>query len=399
MIVSNNTIGNPYHDEEGKFTSPDAAALGVSLEDFLSYSNGLSANDNDIELLDDIDIDSLLDEVIELRDDIDIDSLLDDVLGKKGIQIPFTLDETQVKENFFEVLNEGSFVDNLINHINFNEEYIGHKAHTKCYTCTVYGGKEEVETDFVIYSLVYALYPKKAQVITKEEYEEKMRIIKTQGCGQLTPAFDWKTTRGYLVPDDIFDNIDSPSRRNLGCGFIPVYRGISLGGASFLEMKRLKMMYSENSEENPILGSSWNNSGSTHYFSTRNSYAEDYSSFGNNGVIKGFLDLTGENKEVRIIKRNQLRTLCTNLRKSMQYDRNFEKKTTEIFKEKLRKSGVSEYDLDTKAKDMYECVLHTLNSDWGFAGLLSGAQIIAAEPTNGAQMDLYDLSLLKMIED
>ena len=106
MTKSDNTKGNQWHDEEGKFTSPDAATLGVSVDDFLSYKNGSNIQLKGLDLLN-----SIIDEVVQVKGLDDLNSILDDFLSQNvGIQLDFSLREDDVKENLFKALSNKKYI-------------------------------------------------------------------------------------------------------------------------------------------------------------------------------------------------------------------------------------------------------------------------------------------------
>ena len=383
MTKSDNNIGNPWHDEEGKFTSPDAATLGVSVEDFLSYKNGFNIQ---LKSLDELN--QILDEAIQLKDLNELNSILDDFLAKNSLaDLKFSKNVDEVKDNVIKVLENPAYIKGLAENINFGASNMYRKTSHKYYSV---GRYNNAYNNPIIYELVYSRFPNKAKIISQQEYKAKIALIKSQGSGQLNNGYVYSRSS-----EAMYDNIDRPDLRDLGCGLIRVFRGIGVSDVTSDEARELRLMYSEKGTMNPIVSDHSGNSGSTHYFSMQSSYSDDYASTPEL-IINGIVNLTGENANANIITKDQLINLKSRLTRDLNRDDNFIQQMKQTIKNSLINGGYD--DVDNKSEELYSCFMDTLLNDKGLTALLCGAQAEVAEPHNGSQFNLYDLSLLEMLE-
>ena len=388
MIISDNKTGNPYHADDGKFTSPDAATLGLSVDEFNQFKANGNSLTAPVSLRDDIDINELLKQELELVDG-DINDIIKGFLQEEQdsfADLTFTRDIEGIKENAIKVLGNKKYLDNVYNELDLTSAYISnHISHTY-YPAS---SRVNAQSNPIIMNLMYARYPKKATVISKQDYDDKIATIKSQGSGQLNPGYDW-TLRGRRSTG-MYDNIDIPGKRDFGCGLIAAYRGFSVAYATSTDMKNLKLMYSDQHHINPIVGESSNNHGSIHYFSMQHSYAHEwYANYNESNLVKGIVNL--QNKpDVRIITTEQLRNMWYKMTNQLASDSKF--------MNDMKQAILGAVGDQKKADELYNCFYQTLTHDQGLVGLLSGAQAVVGAPTNGSQFDLYDLSLLEMVDE
>ena len=382
MTKSSNTQGNPYHDEEGKFTSPDAATLGISVDDFLSYKKG-----SKLELKSDIDLNALLDNgaPIKLKDNLDLDAFFNETQPEtlaKTLKFSPTLEN--IKENSIKVLKDDNYVNNLM--LNFDFSGVG-LSDRMSHSYYVFGGINAYN-NCIVYELEYTLFPKKAKVISFEEYKNKIAIIKEKGSGQLNILYD-------STYDDVYHaNFDKPELRDLGCGLFAVRRGIQIN-TGFPDMEReLKRMYMDGNPLNPLMGRSSQNSGSIHYFTMASSHfaLEDLPQ---SAIISGIINLTGENANANVITREQSKNLYGRI-EDITKNTKFIAEVTNTLKQTLDRNGYD--DTENKAQKLSEAFLYTLGHDRGFVNLLTGAQAVLGN-IGQSEFDLYDLSLLEMLDD
>ena len=380
MTKSSNTQGNPYHDEEGKFTSPDAASLGVSIDDFLSYKKG-----GNLKIKDNIDLDALLDEpALKIKDNIDLDDLLSG--GSLAQKIQFSTSPSIVKENIMKVLDDSDYINNVALNFNFNTYLKNNMMQHEYY----YFDGEKAYNNCIVYELAYTLYPRKAKIISEQEYNAKMDIIRRQGSGQLNVLYNSLT-----ATEDAYDNMDKPELRNTGCGLISVFRGLQINGISDSAARELKKMYLDGNPINPLFGRSKQNSGSLHYFSMRQNHFA-VSAKSTSKRIKGIINLTEKNKNANIIKSEQLDSLFDEFDEFDDISIEEKNKMKDVLKNNFARNGYE--NPEDKATKFLDCFISTLNNDKGLIGLLSGAQALVGRSWQ-SEFDLYDLSLLEMVDD
>ncbi len=386
MIISDNTQGNKYHADDGKFTSPDAASLGLSVDEFNQFKANGNSLDKPIQLVDG-DLDALLNQELTLADG-DIEALLKSQLSSNNLaNLKFGRDTDDIKENIKTVLGSKEYIEKAFNDLDFSKTYVNQQVSHEYYKCS---STVSARSNPIVMELCYQRYPKKAKVISKQEYDQKMAIIKQQGSGQLNGGYDW-THRGH-GQYGMYDNIDKPDKRDLGCGMIAVWRGFEITRATDVDMRNLKLMYTDMHDYNPILGQYHMNSGSVHYFTQQRSYANGWYSDGDErSLIKGIINLQ-DKPNVNIITVDQLNRLSIKINNDLQYDPQFRKEIEDVATNMLGGDAA-------KAYSFVECFMQTLQHNKGLVGLLSGAQAVVGAPTNGSQFDLYDLSLLEMIDE
>ena len=382
MTKSTNTEGNPWHDEEGKFTSPDATTLGVSLDDFLLYKKG-----GNLKLKDNIDLDSILDsKPLKIKDNIDLNSLFGEPTLAESLE--FTTSNVEiVKNNILKVLDNSDYINNVALNFNFEGKNTNEQTRHQYY----YFGIKKAYNNCIVYELAYTLYPRKAKLISQEEYNQKLEIIRTQGSGQLTPLY---TSDADSYRDSWYDDMDKPELRDVGCGLIKVFRALQIDCTSASDSRELKRMYLDGNPINPLFGHSSANSGSLHYFSMRsNHFAMKRRS--SDQIIQGIVNLTGKNQNAHIIGEDQLSILSGRMFEIYrEYD--FKQQMKDTVKKHFVENG---YDNpDEKTEKFVNAFIETLQYDEGLTGLLCGAQAMAGRAFQ-SEFDLYDLSLLEMIDN
>ena len=179
------------------------------------------------------------------------------------------------------------------------------------------------------------------------------------------------------------EGLSDPENRDLGCGMIAVFRGIE-GVSNNQTMADIKATYFGTNGLHPII-SFGGCLCSTHYFSMQYSYSKEYytSNGSDNRILRGIINA----KDINIIDedeagslRNRIAKIAKNYRQQI-YDKFFETVQDQHTAERL-------------ADDYIEA----LGNDYGLVNVIAGAQMIFGEKNNGMQCDLYDLSVLELLQ-
>ena len=398
MTKSDNEIGNPWHGEDGKFTSPGAADLGVSVENFEEYlKNGKSLVGLGMNLSDDA-----LDIFDELFSDFDVSddalNVLDEIAedDNEVAKLPPMSTADEIVDALPTILGNKQYMESVVKHYNWDDAYDWNR----------YNGKFNAQdpdiaktANVFIQNLAEVRFNKaRANIISYEQYVKDIAEIEAQGSGQLNAGYDKGLIKNSLITVDKYsmeDNLTDPTKRDLGCGKIAVFRGIRMPGDAVF--KKVKETYAGvgNTDLIPVM-SSGGSLASCYYFSMQHSYSKNHYCYAQDPrwMISGIIHV---DDKTRITTKDESMALRRAVRDKISANPQIKQNIQDEFRKHV--------DDDAKAAELTKYFLQTLigddgyggGSDYGLVNIIAGKQMIFGEKSNGMQCDLYDLSILDIV--
>lgn len=360
---SSNTQGNPYHDEEGKFTSSDDSGEKKGEEQESSFP---------------IPPDSPKTPKVRLKSSANLDVLRKETEERQSVgKIPYLTTSNDVidaMESFFPKV----LTDELVKHYDFS----GNSSRPFDFSPFAFSnGEKGLKVNMFVQILSKYRYPQQyCDTIPLEEYNGIVELINKQGSGKFTQYYDSQKRSG-----NYYDLRQLAKESDIGCGFVLGYRGINFGGND----ARQKLADALNSyigyhTSNPCYGGQ-GCYGTVNYVAMSRNYADSYAgySFRNGHVMKHIINV----RDAKIMYEPEVELIKSEL----------SNRSNEI--QAKMETHFSKFMDSEKAKKLALGVVGSIKYDLGFTCALLGGDVLVAGIGNGNQMDILNWKIARILKD
>ena len=369
VTISDNDKGNPYHDEEGKFTTE--GGQGSAKPDFPTQKMMLKPG---------ADL-SGLPKIGEKKPGMKI---------KAGInleQLKAQMQERQAMSRIPRLSSANDIINNIEKFITapFVKDLDANYQYGSSYSPYLYspftfsdGTKGLKVNMFVQLMSKYRYNAEYCRTIPYEEYVQIVQRVKTYGSGSFEQFYDgnYSRYRGSSV-SQVRNNFDP------GCGFVLGFRGVQFySGANWrTHLKECLNSYIGYHTSNPTYGSQ-GCYGTVNYMALSNSYAHSYD--GSQGhILKHVVDLNKANimyeDEVKQIQRDLLNN-------------------STVLQQKLEKAFAKHVSPD-KARALATGFIGSIRYDFGHTCVLMGGDCVLCGLGNGNQLDILNWNIARILKD
>ena len=354
-IKSDNTHGNPYHDEgTGEFTSPDAASSANNSAD-VSAKSGTFA--------------------IKLKEGVNVDDIKKELSERQLVyRMPFFQSASDI-ENYIEDFFPKKLVDELVQYYDFS----GTRSRPFDYPFFTFSdGSKGLQSNLFVQILSKYRYPQLyCDTISNEEFNHAVSLIKAQGSGKFTQYYDDYT--GY--PSHDLDRLAQDN--DIGCGLVLGYRGIQFAWDrdgrqklrealdSYIGLHTTQPSYSDQGCY-----------GTVNYVAMSKNYARRYDGYGGH-IMKHIIDVRNA-KIMYEPQVNRIKSALTSHASSIQ--------------QRLENHFSTMMDSDKAAK-LAQGVIGSIKYDFGFTCALMGGDVVIAGIDNGNQIDVLNWKIARMLKD
>lgn len=360
-IKSDNTKGNPYHDEEtGEFTS-EGAGNGKSeeIEEKVLYNKLPSAGKAKIKV------------------GANLEEARKKVAERKQVyNLPYMTSASDIS-NFI----ESFFPEMLINEVSKYYDFDGTRGGAP-YEHAFFefsDGTRGLRSNIFVQILSKYRYPQQyCDVINADEYNNCVNLINNQGSGKFTQYYDYKS-RG-----SDYSNLDKLSKNpDLGCGLVLGYRGVQFYYDNHWQehLNECLNSYIGYHTTQPSY-SSQGCYGTVNYVAMSKSYAHSYD--GTRGhIMKHIINV----KDAKIMYEPQVYEIKNQLESN-----------ANVIQQKLEKH-FSKYMDANKAQKLATGVVGSIKYDLGTTCVLMGGDVLIAGIGNGNQIDILNWKMAKILKD
>lgn len=363
--ISNNTKGNPYHDDEGKFTSQ--GDQGTKKEE-IKQGEMPSLMKN--ELPTPIQQNIVPKSKLKLKANVNIEELKQKVEELKQISnIPY-LRSAQDVINYFPKF----FVKGLVEDL---DKYYGKTDGSRPYLIapfTFRDGRRGLKINLFAYLLGKHRYKEKgSQAISLEEYNYLKSIIDTQGSGKFN---QYRDRNGREVYGD--DTQTLAMSNDIGCGMVLGYRGIPVSGNDAYDIGQNYV--GEGSV--PATYGEQGCYGTVHYVAMSQRYAQNYA-YSHGHVYKHIIDVKNSN----VLYQHELDSVARNLRNH----------ASQL--QQVAEQHFSKFVSPDRARELAQGFVGSINYDVGFISIMLGADVLICGMGNGNQIDVLNFGKAKILRD
>ena len=371
-IKSNNTKGNPYHDEKtGEFTSEGAnSARNEELETEETQLNEQEVFRNEKPV-----------KKAKLKEGADIEELKKKVAERKQVfNLPYFTSANDIT-NYVEKF----FPERLIREIEEVYDFSGNNFTPYNHAFFKFSdGRDGLQSNIFVQLLSKYRYAQMyCDTIERSEFDNIRRMISSEGSGKFSQYYDGH----YSYPDT---NLDRLARNpDLGCGYVIGYRGIHFGSYSpnpRQDLEEVLNSYIGYHSTQPTYGAQ-GCYGTVNYVAMSKRYADAYAGYNSYGgaghTIKHIINV----KDARIMYEPQVERIQRDL---ISNANNIQTKLAQHF---------SQYMDSYKAQQLATGFVGSIRHDFGTTCVLMGGDVLVAGIGNGNQMDILNWKVARILKD
>lgn len=360
---SNNTQGNPYHDEEtGEFTSADSSGEKKSRLVLKPQYRGGETKDGSSKL--------------HLKSEADLSDLKARIEAKKAVyDMPFFSSAVDIENNI-----DRMFIEPLIKELDANYNYSRTSRPFDYSPFKFSNGESGLKVNMFVQMLSQYRYPQKyCETIDRAEFDSIKARIASEGSGKFTQYGDYRGSASSHEGSNLNALEKNP---DLGCGFVLGYRGISFGGYDWKnQLNQALNSYIGYHTTGPVYGGQ-GCYGTVNYVAMSQNYARSYDgSYGH--VMKHVINVGRAN----IMYEPQVRRVQADLMNHK-----------DAIQAKLE-SHFAKYLPQDRAQKLAQGVIGSIQYDFGMSCVLMGGDVLIAGIGNGNQIDILNWGVARILKD